>query len=70
MNIDVSEYRAQIGGSVLVPGDEGFEENLHRWAANAERKAAVIVRHLLISVLQCVSENIANISSRMQRRVG
>jgi hypothetical protein len=43
MTFSVSELREKISGGVLVPGDEGYEASLHRWAANAERKAGVVV---------------------------
>lgn len=41
---DLKEHLAsQIKGSVLIPGDEGYEESLKRWAGNSERKAAYVV---------------------------
>jgi hypothetical protein len=43
MTFSVSELREKVSGGVLVPGDEGYEASLHRWAANAERKAGVVV---------------------------
>jgi len=43
MSTDVSELTTQINGTVLTPGDKGYDESLHRWAENAERKAAVVV---------------------------
>jgi hypothetical protein len=42
--VDASFLRNQISGSVLLPGDDGFEESLKRWASNAERRAAVVVQ--------------------------
>jgi hypothetical protein len=41
--VDVSSLRNQIDGTVLVPGDDGFEESLKRWATNAERRARIVV---------------------------
>jgi hypothetical protein len=35
---------SKIAGTVLVPGEEGYAEGIHRWAANAERDAAVVVQ--------------------------
>ena len=42
--VDVSALRKQIKGTVSLPGDDGFEESLKRWAVNAERRAAVVVK--------------------------
>ena len=41
--VDVSVLKAQMKGKVLVPGEEGFNESLKRWAANAERRASIVV---------------------------
>jgi hypothetical protein len=41
--VDVSTLKQQIQGTVLLPGDEGFEESLKRWAINAERRAGIVV---------------------------
>jgi FAD binding domain len=41
--VDVSTLRKQIKGTVLLPGDEGFEESLKRWAVNSEKKAGIVV---------------------------
>ena len=38
------ELASKIQGTVLVPGDEGYAAGIHRWAANAERNAAVVVQ--------------------------
>ncbi len=35
---------SKIKGTVVVPEDEGYAAAIHRWAANAERKAAVVVQ--------------------------
>jgi hypothetical protein len=43
MTIDKDVLAAQIKGTVLTPGDEGYETKLKRWADNAERKAGFIV---------------------------
>lgn len=43
MTVDISELTSQINGNVLTPADGGYDESLHRWAENAERKAAVVV---------------------------
>jgi hypothetical protein len=40
---DFSPLRNRIHGTVLLPGQEGFDEALKRWAVNAERKAGVVV---------------------------
>jgi hypothetical protein len=41
---DISALKQQITGTVLVPGDEGYEESLKRWATNAERRAGIVVQ--------------------------
>ena len=43
MTIDVSDLASKIDGTVLTPGDTGYDESIKRWASNAERKAAVVV---------------------------
>lgn len=43
MAVDISELTSQINCNVLTPADSGYGELLHRWAENAERKAAVVV---------------------------
>jgi len=44
MVYDVSELASQIKGVVLTPGDEGYQNAIHRWASNAERNAAVVAQ--------------------------
>ena len=44
MVYDVSELASQIKGVVLSPGDEGYQDAIHRWASNAERNAAVVAQ--------------------------
>ena len=41
--VDVSSLKEQLKGTVLLPGDAGFEDSLKRWAINAERQAAIVV---------------------------
>ena len=41
MTIDLA---SKIKGKVVVPGDEGYAAAIHRWAINAEKKAAVVVQ--------------------------
>lgn len=41
---DISSFREQIYGTVLLPGDDGFKESLKRWAINAERQARIVVQ--------------------------
>jgi hypothetical protein len=43
MAIDNASLASQIKGTVLTPGDEGYNTKLKRWADNAERKAGFIV---------------------------
>jgi hypothetical protein len=43
MTFDISDLVSQIDGTVLTPDDAGYDENIKRWASNAERKAAVVV---------------------------
>jgi len=42
--VDVTSLRNQIKGTVLLLGDEGYEESLIRWAKNAERLAGYVVQ--------------------------
>jgi hypothetical protein len=42
--LDVSSLKEQIGGTVLLPGDDGFDASLKRWASNAERPAGIVVQ--------------------------
>ena len=42
--VDVTSLRNEIKGTVLLPGDEGYEESLVRWAKNAERRAGYVVQ--------------------------
>lgn len=41
--VDVATLKQQIQGTVLLPGDDGFDESLKRWAINAERRAGIVV---------------------------
>jgi len=41
--VDVATLKQQIQGTVLLPGDDGFDESLKRWAINAERRAGTVV---------------------------
>lgn len=41
---DTTNLKTQIKGAVLLPGDEGYEESLKRWAINAERRAGIVVQ--------------------------
>lgn len=43
MTVDISEFAPKIAGTVLTPGNEGYEDTLKRWATNSERRAAVVV---------------------------
>ena len=43
MTMSVSELKSKVKGAVVVPGDDGYEASLRRWATNAERKAGVVV---------------------------
>jgi hypothetical protein len=44
MTVGLSELKEQIGGSIVTPEDAGYADAIHRWASNAEKKAAVIVQ--------------------------
>jgi len=44
MGISKTELASTIAGSVLVPGDDEYEQSLARWASNSEKKAAFIVK--------------------------
>ena len=41
---DVSELRTQVAGSVLLPGDEGYDSARSLWNGELDRRPAVIVR--------------------------
>ena len=43
MIMSASDLKSKVTGTVVVPGDDGYEASLRRWAANAERKAGVVV---------------------------
>jgi hypothetical protein len=40
--MDVSELASKVKGTILTPGDEGYEDSLKRWASNTEKRAAVV----------------------------
>ncbi|KAI6778701.1 6-hydroxy-D-nicotine oxidase-like protein [Emericellopsis cladophorae] len=43
--VDLQKLRDAIAsGSVLVPGDEGYEDSLKRWSKTAEKRAKVVVK--------------------------
>jgi hypothetical protein len=42
MSIEKASLASQISGTVLTPGDEGYEESLKRWATNSERRAGFV----------------------------
>jgi len=44
MASDFSAFATQISGSVLTPGNEEYGNALRHWAANVDRKAAMIVQ--------------------------
>jgi hypothetical protein len=72
MTIDVTELVSHIDGTVLTPGDAGYDESIKRWASNAERKAAVVVLVTSSSdVASAVKPSFkvrSNCSSRMPRK--
>ena len=39
----ISKTSLNVKGSVLTPGDEGYDESVKRWAGNAVKKAAFVV---------------------------
>lgn len=43
MPADKKSLESEIKGSILIPGDEGYEESLKRWAGNFEKKAGYVV---------------------------
>jgi hypothetical protein len=44
MTVGISELKEQVAGSIITPEDAGYADAIHRWAANAEKKAAVVVQ--------------------------
>ena len=42
MAIEKESLESQISGTVLVPGDEGYEESLKRWSAVSEKNAGYV----------------------------
>lgn len=43
MSINKARLQSEIKGSVLIPGDDGYEKSLIRWAGNWERRAGYVV---------------------------
>jgi len=43
MSADKDSLASQLSGTVLVPGDQGYEESIKRWGENSEKKAAFVV---------------------------
>jgi hypothetical protein len=56
MTVQKDSLIDQIQGTVLTPGDEGYSENIKRWAENAERRAAFVV---LVSSAEDISRTVA-----------
>lgn len=44
MTVGIAELKEHVAGVVITPEDAGYADAIHRWAANAERKAAVVVQ--------------------------
>ena len=44
MGVSKTELASTISGSVLVPGDDEYEQSLERWASNSEKRAAFVVK--------------------------
>jgi hypothetical protein len=44
MEINLSALAAKISGAVIAPEHEDYEEAISHWAANVDRKAAVVVQ--------------------------
>lgn len=43
MVIEKESLASQISGTVLVPGDEGYEESLKRWSGVSQKNAGYVV---------------------------
>jgi len=43
MTVDFPDLASKIDGTVVTPGHPDYEEALHRWASNVERRAAAVV---------------------------
>jgi hypothetical protein len=43
LKMQKANLESQVKGSVLTPGDEGYEQSLKRWAGNWERRAGFVV---------------------------
>ena len=74
MAVDISELTSQINGNVLTPGNGGYDESLHRWAENAERKAAVVVlvvssADVAVAVIPHFDLNTDSASSHLPRKM-
>ena len=37
-----TSFASQLSGTLLTPGDEGYEEAIKRWAGNSEKRAAFV----------------------------
>jgi len=44
MGASKAELASTVSGSVLVPGDDEYEQSLGRWASNSEKRAAFVVK--------------------------
>ena len=54
--------QSQVEGKVLVPGDEGYEESVKRWAGNFEKRAGYVV---LVESSKDISKTVS-LLSRLQ----
>ena len=57
---------SQLKGSVLVLGDEGYEESLKRWAGNSEKKAAYVA---LVESAKDISNAVLIILNSLRRNL-
>ena len=61
MAIDKSALASQIKGTILVEGDEGYDEQIKRWAENAEKKAGYVV---LVENEEDISKTVIDLTYR------
>ena len=59
MAIEKESLASQISGTVLVPGEEGYDESLKRWSAISQKNAGYVVfvknaEDISKTVCQCI----------------
>ena len=63
MAVDKESLASQISGTVLVPGDEGYEESIKRWSAAAEKKAGFVA---LVENAEDISKTVRDVHNEFE----